>query len=280
MSKEYFDIPKICPICGGETKLRMSADNTVKILYCTNPNCGGKALSKISFFVSKNGLNIKGLSEKTIEKLINWGWLDSVLDIFTLDLHREEWIEQEGYGRLSVDKILNSIAAVRNKGCDLVHFISALSIPLVSLRNAAVIAKIFPTWEEFKQNRETYDWANVYSFGEEIAKNITTFDYSEADYIIEHFLRLKENDANITQAANLLSGKSFAITGKVTRIKNRDALEAIIKENGGEIAKSVTKKTSYLISNDNNPSSFKAKKATDYGVKIISEETFFSMIGQ
>ena len=186
MNKNYFKIPTACPICGEPTSIHK--DNESEVLYCGNPNCEGLLLNRVEHFFSKKGLNAKGLSKATIEKLIDWGWVNGIKDIFTLDAHAEEWKKKAGFGEKSVMNIITSI----REGCnsDLESVISAAGIPLIGRTVARQIASIFDTYEDFRQAISTFDFSEIDGFGYEMNKSIKNFDYTELDYIVENFLNI------------------------------------------------------------------------------------------
>lgn len=271
--EEEFTVPNCCPICGGRTEI-ITSDSNVQQLYCTNLDCQGKIINKLEHLFGKKGLDIKGLSKKTFEKLLDWGWINSLSDVFILNTHREEWIKKAGFGIKSVDTILNSINA--GKTTELVQFISGIGIPLVGTTYAKVIAKKCPTWEDFRlmvKNKEPfYNWEG---FGGEIHKAIMNFDYSEADYIYENYLKDTMSNSLFGKTSNNnLQDFNIVITGKLKVYKNRDSLQKDIEANGGKVVGSVSSKTNYLINNDPESTSSKNTTAKKLGIPIITEENF------
>ena len=271
--EEEFTVPNCCPICGGRTEI-ITSDSNVQQLYCVNLDCQGKIINKLEHLFGKKGLDIKGLSKKTFEKLIDWGWINSLSDVFILNAHREEWIKKAGFGIKSVDTILNSINT--GKTTELVQFISGIGIPLVGTTYAKVIAKKCPTWEDFRlmvKNKEPfYNWEG---FGGEIHKAIMNFDYSEADYIYENYLKDTMSNSLFGKTSNNnLQDFNIVITGKLKVYKNRDSLQKDIEANGGKVVSSVSSKTSYLINNDPESTSSKNTTAKKLGIPIITEENF------
>ena len=264
----YIDIPTKCPVCGGDTYIQDD------ILYCGNPHCDGKFVNLLCHFVGKKGLDIKGLSKATLEKLINWNWINNLHDLFTLELHRIEWIDKDGFGIKSVDNILNAIQNARD--CELWQFISALSIPLIGSTYAKEIAKRCATWEEFRNIKDFYMWD---SFGPEMHYSLKEYNYTEADELVANVLYLKNSlYNNCIVAESQLTGKTICITGKLNHYSNRDELIKVIEAAGGKVTSSVSKKTNYLVTNDTTSGSSKNVKAQALNIPIISEEQLLEML--
>ena len=266
---EYIHIPEICPICGGVTKIVQ--ENESKILMCDNPQCEGKLVNRIEHFFGKKGLDAKGISKATIEKLISWGWVESITDVFELSKHAKEWKNIQGFGEKSVTNILESIE--RSKSCVLESIISAAGIPLIGRTVARDLAKRFNTYEDFRDAiRNGFDFTKFGGYGYEMHKAISTFNYTELDNIVENYLTIEKNNDIIN--VEKLKDLTFCITGKVHIWKNRDELSKEIEKLGGKVTGSVSKNTNYLINNDVNSTSAKNNKAKELGVQIISEEDF------
>jgi len=265
------EIPKICPYCGEPTEIRKDIDS--EVLYCTNPQCGGKLINRLDHFCGKKGLDIKGLSKATFEKLIDWGWINNIEDIFTLAAHRNEWINKSGFGTKSVDKILTSIE--EHKHTTLNAFISAIGIPFIGKTVAADLAKEFKTYEDFRNavKDKEYHFYDLPNFGIEMDNFLKTFDYSEADRISK-ILIIETPVVNNTLINSNLQGKIIVITGKLTNFKNRDELKSIIEKAGGKVGSSITGKTDLLINNDVNSNSAKNNAAKQRGIPILSEADF------
>lgn len=260
-----------CPVCGGEVCVETS-DAGVKNLVCTNPLCEGKLINKLDYFAGKKGLDIKGLSVATLEKLIDWGWIESIYDIFTLSLHRSEWVKKPGFGVKSVDNILEAIQKAKN--CSLDKYITALGIPLIGSRVSKEIVKYVKTYKEFRELIDNkFDFSKWDTFGYEKSNNLLKFDYSIADKIAEEYITF---DAIAEQESNDLAGKTFCITGKLVHFKNRQELVNKIEAAGGKVTGSVTKNTNYLINNDISSTSAKNVAAERLGVPIITENEFLS----
>lgn len=270
---QTFEIPEICPVCGGSTKEVCELGTSV--LQCTNPSCEGKLINRIDHFCGKKGLDIKGISKATLEKLIDWGWISNISDIFDLDKYRNEWVKKPGFGEKSVDKILNTIK--ESCHCDLYQFIAALGIPLIGTTAAKSLAEVFKTWSEFINAVDNgYSFDSIPNFGFEMDKSIFNFNYTEARFIVENYILFNEYQA---VESNDLAGKTFVITGKLTQFKNRDSLKTKIESLGGKVVGSVSKNTDYLINNDIESTSAKNKSAKALGIPILSENDFIETFG-
>ena len=258
-----FDAPRFCPICGKATEIRQ--ENNSKMLYCSNPYCEGKLLNRIDHFSSKKGLDIKGLSKATIEKLMDWGWVDSIKDIYTLALHKNEWIQKPGFGDASVEKVLTAIYTTSFTTLDKV--IAAAGIPEIGSRVAKDIAGHYETWTDF---RTETNYMKIDGIGEIMNTNLLTFDYTEMDYIVGNYLTIETKQQD--NQTNNLEGKTFCVTGKVHIYKNRAELTADIESRGGRVVSSMSSKVDYLVNNDNTSTSAKNIAAQKAGIPIITEE--------
>lgn len=268
------DNPEFCPICQAATVIQTSADG-VENLICTNPQCEGKLVNILDHFCGKKGLDIKGLSEKTLEKLIDWGWVNDITDIPKLKDHRDEWVNKPGFGVASVDKILKAIDD-RLAEAPLSAFISGLGIPLIGTRVAKQICEKVETWKEFRDLiHEDFDFTEWNGFGPEMNSALHKFDYTEANAIVEYmtFKPAEHQDKTVK-----LDSCIFVMTGKLQNFKNRQELVDKIEAAGGKVASSVSSKTNYLINNDVNSTSAKNKKAKELGIPIITEEDFLEML--
>ena len=264
----------ICPSCKCEAEIEKS-DTGVEILKCTNPQCNGKLINRLDHFYGKKGLDIKGLSKKTLEKLIDWGWVKGIEDMFNLRKHQVEWINQPGFGKASVLKIIDAID--ESRFCTLAAFISALGIPLVGTKVSKIIAQKVKTWESFRELIDSnYDFSSWDGFGYEMYKALLDFDYDEADKIYS-FLNIQEVKEEAAAAATL-KDMNFAITGKLHLHKNRQELIDRITSAGGNVQSSVNSKTNFLINNDKTSSSAKNLKAKELGVTIITEDDLMEVI--
>lgn len=263
------NIPAVCPICGEPTIIK--GENGVRILYCSNPNCEGKLINRLDHFFGKKGLDAKGLSKATFEKLIDWGWIKNIKDVFKLKEHKKEWEKMQGFGEKSVEKILQAIEDC--KSCSLDAVISAAGIPLIGKTVGKDLSKRFGSYSEFREVvKSGFDFTSFSGYGWEMHKAISDFDYSELDYIVDNYLQIKENIKEDNELK--LKDLTFCVTGKVHIWKNRDSLSAFIESLGGKVTSSVSKNTKYLINNDINSTSAKNKKAQELDIPILSEEDF------
>lgn len=268
---EKLEIPTICPCCGKPVAKKTDYEST--FLMCGNPDCQAQIINKIEHFASKKGLDIKGLSKATLEKLIDWGWVNNCGDLFTLQGHRDEWTKKSGFGTASVDKVLGAINSSTN--CELDKFICAIGIPLIGASASKELAKVFQTWNKFIEAVESnYKFYQINGFGREMSNSILNFDYSEARYIAHNFINFEEVKAKETNSN--IKGKTFVITGKLQSM-NRDTLKSKIESAGGKVTGSVTSKTDYLINNDKDSITSKNLNAKKLDVPIITEKEFFKI---
>ena len=271
MIKEYFNIPNFCPICGAPTEIRESDSGTIE-LYCSSSQCPGKLVNKLDHFCGKKGLDIKGLSKATLEKLIDWGWVTRTMDLFYLHQRRREWISKPGFGEKSVDKILDAIETARHTTLE--KYLSAISIPLIGKTYARQLANNFIDYWELRGaiNRKE-DFSEYDGFGPAMHDAIVNFDYAEADMMVERcIIDFIEEESALENSGNALEGKTFVVTGKVHIWKNRDELSAAVTAAGGKVTSSVSSKTDYLVNNDVTSTSAKNLKAKELGIPIITEE--------
>ena len=261
-----------CPICSGDV-VYITSDDGIINAYCDNPLCEGKLVNRLEHFCGKKGLDIKGLSKTTFQKLIDWGWVDSIKNIFWLYNHQMEWMDKPGFGKASVFKILDAIE--KGKHTTLDKFISAIGIPLIGQTAAKVLANHFKTYEDFRTavKDKDYHFFNLDNFGEEMEYQLKHFDYSEMDELSK-ILILETTIVNNEIINNNLKGKTIVITGKLTNFKNRNELKLVIEKNGGKVVGSISSKTDILINNDVNSTSSKNKTAQKLGIPIISETDF------
>ena len=261
-----------CPVCG--EPLFIKNNDGVMTLNCINEDCEGKLLNVLDHFCGKKGLDIKGLSKATLEKLMDWGWVNSPADIFELHLWGNEWEKKEGFGVKSVDKILAAIEAARN--CELSQFISSLGIPLIGLSVAKDLAKKFDTYESFREAVAAgYDFSQLPNFGYEKTQALLNFNYVTADIISK---QLNLTNENSKQTDNKLKGLIFCATGKINLFKNRTELKSCSEKNGGKLTDSVSSKTNYLINNDIESTSSKNKTAQSLGIPILTESQFKDLL--
>ena len=271
----YIDIPAKCPVCGSDTYVKDD------FLYCSNPNCDGKFINQLVHFSGKKGLDIKGLSEATLQKLVDWGWINNYQELFSLSNFRDEWIKKPGFGQKSVDKLLSTIEEARH--CELWQFISALSIPLIGSTYAKEIAKKCKDWFSFREYIEkNYDFTAWDRFGYEMNDSLHRFNYSQADDLAYKILDIHNSlwvdpQATIEKTESAILNKNFVITGRLLLIQNREKLINIVEEKGGKVQSSISSKTTYLVCNDLNSASTKFKKAKELNIPVISEEELLKM---
>lgn len=271
------DIPTTCPVCGGKTEIKQ--DNDSRVLICTNPNCKGKLLGKLTHFVSKNAMNIDGLSEATLEKFIELGWINDFIDIYNLKEHKSEIMKLEGFGKKSVEKLLNAIEKSRNATLD--RFIYSLCIPLIGKSASKTISKYFNgkfnSFFEIIMEEPFFDWTKLEDFGS--AMEVSLCDYFDKwCEKINELANIMTFDAPqiISVIDNPFNNKTICVTGKLNNF-TRDSINEKIASLGAKVASSVTKKTDYLLTNEASNSS-KYKKAMELNIKVISEEEFLNMI--
>ena len=275
-----FKIPDKCPICGQPT--RIIKENDSEVLMCENPDCKGKLLGRLVHAASRNALDIENLSESTIEKFINLGWLNSIKDIYNLSDHEDEMKILNGFGKKSVEKLLDSIEKSRNT--NLQRFLYSLSIPLLGNSASKDIAEFCGnTFNSFvgsltEGGKDAF--TSINGIGEALGKSIINYWNKHNEEIMDlaqEFIFSK--DEKIEKVENdKINGKVFVVTGSVHHYANRNELKADIEKNGGKVTGSVTSKTSYLINNDIDSNSSKNKKAKELNIPIITEEQFLSIL--
>lgn len=270
------DFPKVCPVCGGEVVTRNSGDSI--FLVCTNPSCDGKLINRLDHFCGKKGLDMKGISKVTLEKLIDWGWLEDFTGIFELSRFKDEWVKKPGFGIKSVEKVLNAINTGAN--CELHQFIAALGIPLIGSTASKELAKHFETWEKFVEAAEGgFAFYTLPNFGGEMHNSLVSFNYAEAKLLADHYIHFNVPEVAPSPTGESLTGKTFVITGKLTYFKNRDEIKSKIETLGGKVTGSVSKNTNFLINNDVNSTSSKNTIAKSLGIPILSESDFIQIFG-
>lgn len=265
--------PDKCPCCGEPLSYRY--DGVSKYCFCDNPDCDGRLINHLDHFFGKKGLDIKGLSKATFEKLIDWGWVNSLSDVFSLNEHQDEWMKKPGFGPKSVANILNAIEVGKN--CELYQFISGISIPLVGVKYGKVIAENIEDWIDFRQAIfDGFNFMKWDGFGPEIYDAIMNFNYQEADKL-SHIVHMN-NTLFTKESTKELHNMTFVITGKLHRYRNRNALVADIEAHGGKVVDSVSKNTTYLINNDITSTSSKNETAKKLNIPIITEEQFEDLL--
>lgn len=271
------EIPHVCPVCGGAT--RVKSINEVETLYCTNEQCSAKKIKSFTLFVSRDAMNIEGLSEATLEKFIARGYIHTYADMFHLDEHKSEIVEMEGFGEKSYANLMQSIDKAKNT--TLPRFIYSLGIPNIGVANAKLICRHFDYNIEAIRTATIEELASIEGLGEVIAASVVDYFAGENNkqaveaLLAEVTLIPPEGNAG----EQTLAGKTFVVTGSVEHFANRNELKGFIEERGGKVTGSVTKKTDYLINNDTASSSSKNKKAKELAIPILSEEDFLSLVG-
>ena len=272
------EIPSVCPVCGGATQIRKA--NDVEALYCTNPDCQAKKIKSFTLMVSRDALNIDGLSEATLEKFIGRGFIHEYADLFHLDRHREEILSMEGFGEKSYANLMASVEKARTT--TLPRVLYSLGIENVGLANAKLLCREFHNDLRELTGATKEQLSCVDGIGDVIAGTIRSWFCDEKN--MENFchllseLTIEGGEENGQE--QILKGKTFVITGSVNYFKNRNELKAKIESLGGKATGSVTSKTDYLINNDTQSSSSKNRKARELSIPVISEEEFLNLIGE
>lgn len=270
------DIPEVCPVCGGKTEIRQVSN--AKALYCTNPDCQAKHIKSFSLFVSRDALNIEGLSESTLEKFIDRGYVKEFADLFHLDRYEEEIKEMEGFGEKSFNNLKASVEKARET--TLPQVLYGLGIANVGLSNAKVICKEFKNDLDAMLHADAEQLSEISGIGAVIAGTFTAYFQNPAhvgqlkNLLGELKIHAEEGEAK----EQIFGGVNFVITGSVTHFANRKEVKELIESLGGKVTGSVTSKTNYLINNDITSTSSKNKKANELGIPIISEEMFLEML--
>ena len=271
------DIPCKCPVCQGETKIRQVGN--AKALYCMNPECQAKHVKSFALFVSRDALNIEGLSEATLEKFISRGYIHTFADIFHLDRYKDEIQGMEGFGEKSYRKLIESVKKARTT--TLPRVVYSLGIAGIGLANAKVICRELKYDVEALLMVTEEELNEIQGVGEVLAKAFTGY-FSDAKHV-ENFRKLLEEltiPEETSTKKQIFEGVNFVITGSVTHFANRGEVKELIESLGGKVTGSVTSKTNYLINNDVTSTSSKNKKANELGIPIISEETFLELVNQ
>lgn len=272
------EIPKVCPVCGQPTQIKQT--NDVKSLYCINPHCQAKHVKSFAHFVSRDAMNMDGLSEATLEKFIQHGFLKKFKDLFNLDNYREQIITMEGFGVKSYDNLIASIE--KSRKVTLPKFIYGLGIDNIGLSNAKMIVKQLGGSVDAVVNVTRDRLVEIDGVGDVIADSFVSYfeDENNRKDFYELLNEVELEDENVALGNNILEGKTFVITGSVNHFPNRNALKELIEQLGGKATGSVTGNTSYLINNDSTSASSKNKTAAKLGVPVITEEEFLSLAGR
>lgn len=268
--------PACCPVCGEKTTLR--EENEVKSLYCMNAECPAKKVKSIAHFVARDAMNIEGLSEATIEKLLNEKLITKAADLFRLSGHRESIVAMEGFGEKSYQKLIASIDTA--KTVSPARFLYALGVPNIGLSTAKLICSAFDEDIERVMDANVEELVEIEGIGEVIAEAFAAYFAKEKNrQEAEELLSLLVLERPETVKESQIAGKTFVITGKVFQFSGRSELKNYIEERGGKVTGSVTAKTDYLINNDAASQSSKNKTAKELNIPVITEAEFLEMLG-
>ena len=269
------EVPETCPVCGAHTAIK--AENEVETLVCPNPACLAKQIKSFTHFVSRDAMNIEGLSEMTIEKLIARGFIKELSDLFHVEEYKQEIVKMEGFGEKSFRNLKSSVEKARNT--DLARFLYSLGIPNIGTANARLIARFCENKWERVETLTREELLTVDGIGEIMADAFLAF-FADPDKrkMVDDLLKEVHLDESFEELGTALAGKTFVITGSLAHYENREALKAEIEKAGGKVAGSVSAKTSYLINNDINSTSGKNKKARELGIEIIDENTIMEWL--
>ena len=267
-------IPDKCPVCGEKTSIHK--ENDVEVLFCENPDCLAKKIKSISLFVSRDAMNIDGMSEATIEKFISKGFLHELADLFKLNRYKDEIISMDGFGEKSYEKLVK--AAETAKITTTAKFIYSLGIANIGLSNAKMVCKAFSNDLEKIRHASIDELVEIDGVGEIIAESFVKFFANENNnHMVDDLLDIVTLEDEENDNANDMEGMNFVITGSVNHFSNRSEVKELIEGRGGKVTGSVTSKTKYLINNDSTSNSSKNKKAKELGVQIITEDEFIDM---
>ena len=278
-SKGAFEVPDVCPVCGSRTEIIVSPQSGTKTLRCTNPSCAAKQLKKFTRFVSKSGMDIDGISEQTLDRFVNEGWIREYADIFKLVEHRDEIAELDGFGEKSADKIVASIEKARNATDK--QTIYALCIPLVGHDVTKKLLTAYSFTELFETAKTAADeniFANIDGIGpEKSAAFVSWVKDPENSRVLNNLLKEVTVQTSVKEPSGAkCAGLTFVVTGDVHVYQNRNELKAYIESQGGKVSGSVSKNTAYLINNNSESTSGKNKKAKELGIPIITEDEFIA----
>lgn len=263
-------VPGSCPVCGEATIIK--DENGVKTLYCVNPGCAAKQIKSFTHFVSRDAMDVDGLSEMTIEKLISRGILKTPVDIFKMNRFKSVIVTMDGFGEKSYDNLIAAAEKARHTTPD--RLLYALGVPGIGSANAKIIARACRNNWESIQNLSIAELTSIDGVGDVLAQGFRDFfDDDEKKVMVGELLKVLDIDEDFSQGADFMKGLTFVITGTLNHYANRDALVDQIEKCGGKVAGSVSSKTSYLINNDLTSGSGKNKKAKELGIPIIDEET-------
>lgn len=268
------EIPDKCPVCGEKTSIHK--ENDVEVLFCENPDCLAKKIKSISLFVSRDAMNIDGMSEATIEKFISKGFLHELADLFKLNRYKDEIISMDGFGEKSYEKLVK--AAETAKITTTAKFIYSLGIANIGLSNAKMVCRAFSNDLEKIRHASIDELVEIDGVGEIIAESFVKFFANENNnHMVDDLLDIVTLEDEENDNANDMEGMNFVITGSVNHFSNRSEVKELIEGRGGKVTGSVTSKTKYIINNDSTSNSSKNKKAKELGVQIITEDEFIDM---
>ena len=266
------EVPDTCPACGHNTEIRN--DNGIKTLYCPNKQCPAKNIKAFTLFVSRNAMNIDGLSEETLEKFIDAGYIREFADIYRISRYREEITNTSGFGEKSYDNLITSLNKSRN--VELHALIYSLGIPNIGVANAKLICKYFDNDLKKIRHATVEELVKIDGIGDKMAEKFTEY-FSDKENVEKLDRLLQEvtiKNPEVNHNAQNMEGLNFVVTGSVNHFANRNEVKEYIEQRGGKVTGSVTSKTNYLINNDIMSNSSKNKKAKELGIEIITEEQF------
>lgn len=271
------EIPKVCPVCGGPTGIKKV--NDTESLYCLNPDCQAKHIKRFEHFVSRNALNIDGISSQTLEKFIDRGFIKNYTDLYHLNNYEDEIVGMDGFGRKSYDNIIESVEKSRTVTLD--HVIYALGIGGIGLANARLVSRHCNEDPETVADITIEELMSIDGIGDVLAQSFREyFDDVNNRRLYNELLAELKLQKEVRDTSSPVAGKTFVITGSVNHFTNRDELKAFIETLGGKTTGSVSAKTDYLINNDVTSNSSKNKKARELGIPVISEEEFIKLTGR
>lgn len=271
------EIPKVCPVCGGPTGIKKA--NDTETLYCLNPDCQAKHIKRFEHFVSRNALNIDGISSQTLEKFIDRGFIKNYTDLYHLNNYEDEIVGMDGFGRKSYDNIIESVEKSRTVTLD--HVIYALGIGGIGLANARLVSRHCNEDPETVADITIEELMSIDGIGDVLAQSFREyFDDVNNRRLYNELLAELKLQKEVRDTSSPVAGKTFVITGSVNHFTNRDELKAFIETLGGKTTGSVSAKTDYLINNDVTSNSSKNKKARELGIPVISEEEFIKLTGR
>ena len=271
---DSLEIPDKCPVCGEKTVIHK--ENDVEVLFCENPDCLAKKIKSISLFVSRDAMNIDGMSEATIEKFIARGFLHELADLFKLERYKDEIISMEGFGEKSYEKLIKAADAA--KVTTTAKFIYSLGISGIGLSNAKMICKALDNDFDKIRKVSREELIEIDGVGEVLADSfVRFFEKENNNRVVDDLLKIIKMEDSESSVQNDMEGMNFVITGSVNHFSNRGVVKELVESRGGKVTGSVTSKTKYLINNDSTSNSSKNKKAKELGVQIITEDEFIDM---